>query len=129
MLPALIRKFHEAKIKGEQKVVVWGSGRPLREFLNVDDLAEACLFLLDNYQGNEFFNVGSGKEITIRELAELIKKAVGFEGEIVMDSTKPDGTMRKLTDISRIKALGWKPKITLEEGVKNTYQWFCSQYE
>ena len=129
VLPALIRKFHEAKIKGEQKVVVWGSGRPLREFLNVDDLAEACLFLLDNYQGNEFFNVGSGKEITIRELAELIKKAVGFEGEIVMDSTKPDGTMRKLTDISRIKALGWKPKITLEEGVKNTYQWFCSQYE
>ena len=129
VLPALMRKFHEAKIKGESQVTVWGSGKPLREFLNVDDLADACLFLMDNYEGNDFFNVGYGEEITIMELAELVKKTVGFAGEIVMDASKPDGTMRKLTDISRIKELGWKPKISLEEGLKETYQWFCGKYE
>lgn len=128
VLPALMRKFHEAKIKGESKVTVWGSGKPLREFLNVDDLADACLFLMDHYEGDEFFNVGYGEEVTIMELAELVKKTVGFEGEIVMDASKPDGTMRKLTDISRIKALGWEPKITLEKGLQETYQWFQKKY-
>ena len=129
VLPALMRKFHEAKLKGDTRVIVWGSGRPLREFLNVDDLADACLFLMDTYEGDEFFNVGYGEEITIMDLAYLIKKIVGFEGEIVMDASKPDGTMRKLTDISRIKALGWEPKITLETGLKETYQWFQYKYE
>ena len=129
VLPALMRKFHVAKIKGEPAVTVWGSGKPLREFLNVDDLADACLFLMDNYEGDDFFNVGYGEEVTIMDLALLIKKVVGFEGELVMDASKPDGTMRKLTDISRIKALGWEPKITLEEGLKETYQWFQKKYE
>ncbi len=129
VLPALMRKFHEAKLKGETTVTVWGSGKPLREFLNVDDLADACLFLMDHYKGNDFFNVGYGEEVTIRELAKMVKKTVGFEGEIVMDASKPDGTMRKLTDISRIKALGWEPKISLEAGLKETYEWFCKKYE
>ena len=129
VLPALMRKFHEAKIKGDASVTVWGSGKPLREFLNVDDLADACLFLMDNYEGDDFFNVGYGEEVTIMELALLIREVVGFSGELVMDASKPDGTMRKLTDISRIKALGWKPKITLEEGLKETYKWFQKKYE
>ena len=129
VLPALMRKFHEAKERGDNTVTVWGSGKPLREFLNVDDLADACLFLMDFYRGDEFFNVGYGKEVPIRELAELVKETVGFEGEIVMDPSKPDGTMRKLTDISRIKSLGWEPKISLEEGLRQTYQWFCQKYE
>lgn len=129
VLPALMRKFHEAKIKGGTTVTVWGSGKPLREFLNVDDLADACLFLMDNYEGDDFFNVGYGEEITIMELAYLIKEVTGFEGEIIMDASKPDGTMRKLTDISRIKELGWKPKITLEAGLAETYQWFQKKYE
>ena len=129
VLPALMRKFHEAKIKEESTVTVWGSGKPLREFLNVDDLADACLFLMDNYEGDDFFNVGYGEEVTIMELALLIKEVVGFKGELVMDASKPDGTMRKLTDISRIKALGWEPKITLKEGLKETYQWFQEKYE
>ena len=129
VLPALMRKFHEAKINGEAKVTVWGSGKPLREFLNVDDLADACLFLMDHYEGDDFFNVGYGAEVTIMELAQLVKQTVGFEGEIIMDASKPDGTMRKLTDISRIKALGWEPKITLEQGLQETYQWFQKKYE
>ena len=124
VLPALMRKFHEAKVKNEPTVTVWGSGKPLREFLNVDDLADACLYLMDHYSGNEFFNVGSGKEITILELAEMVKKVTGYQGKIVMDSSKPDGTPRKLTDISRLKAMGWKPKIDLEEGLKQTYEWY-----
>ena len=124
VLPALMRKFHEAKVSNAPTVTVWGSGKPLREFLNVDDLADACLYLMDNYSGNDFFNVGYGEEVTIMELALLMKKVVGYEGEIVMDSSKPDGTMRKLTDISRIKATGWQPKISLEEGLKQTYEWY-----
>lgn len=124
VLPALMRKFHEAKVKNEPTVTVWGSGKPLREFLNVDDLADACLYLMDHYSGNEFFNVGSGKEITIFELAEMVKKVTGYQGKIVMDSSKPDGTPRKLTDISRLKAMGWEPKIDLEEGLKQTYEWY-----
>ena len=124
VLPALMRKFHEAKEKNEPTVTVWGSGRPLREFLNVDDLADACLFLMDHYKGNEFFIVGYGKEITILELAEMMKRVTGFQGEIILDSSKPDGTPRKLTDISRLKEMGWKPKICLEEGLKQTYEWY-----
>lgn len=124
VLPALMRKFHEAKVKNEPTVTVWGSGKPLREFLNVDDLADACLYLMDHYSGNEFFNVGSGKEITILELAEMVKKVTGYQGKIVMDSSKPDGTPRKLTDISRLKAMSWEPKIDLEEGLKQTYEWY-----
>lgn len=129
VLPALIRKFHEAKAQGAPSVTVWGSGKPLREFLNVDDLAHACLYLLDHYEGNDFFNVGSGEEISIRELAELVKKVVGYEGEIRLDPAKPDGTPRKLTDISRIFQTGWRPKIDLESGIRQTYAWFCEQYE
>ncbi len=129
VLPALIRKFHEAKQNGEAAVTVWGSGTPLREFLNVDDLADACLYLMDHYEGDDFFNVGYGKEVTILELAELVKKVVGFEGEIVLDPSKPDGTPRKLTDISRIRAEGWEPKIDLETGIRRTYEWFCEKYE
>mgnify|MGYP000021277033 FL=1 len=129
VLPALMRKFHEAKLGGAPAVTVWGSGRPLREFLNVDDLADACLYLMDHYDGDDFFNVGYGREVTIRELAELIKKVTGYTGEIVLDASKPDGTPRKLTDISRIKALGWEPKIDLETGLKQTYEWFCERYE
>ncbi len=129
VLPALIRKFHEAKAQGAPSVTVWGSGKPLREFLNVDDLAHACLYLLDHYEGNDFFNVGSGQEISIRELAELVKKVVGYEGEIRLDPAKPDGTLRKLTDISRIFQTGWRPKIDLESGIRQTYAWFCEQYE
>lgn len=124
VLPALMRKFHEAKVKNEPTVTVWGSGKPLREFLNVDDLADACLYLMDHYRGNEFFNVGYGKEVTIMELAQMMKKVTGFQGKIVMDSSKPDGTPRKLTDISRLTSLGWQPKITLEEGLKQTYEWY-----
>ena len=124
VLPALMRKFHEAKEKNEPTVTVWGSGRPLREFLNVDDLADACLFLMDHYKGNEFFNVGYGKEVTILELAEMMKQVTGFQGEIILDGSKPDGTPRKLTDISRLKEMGWKPKICLEEGLKQTYEWY-----
>lgn len=124
VIPALMRKFHEAKENKEPAVTVWGSGKPLREFLNVDDLADACLFLMDNYKGNEFFNVGYGKEVTILELAEMMKQVTEFQGEIILDGSKPDGTPRKLTDISRLKEMGWKPKICLEEGLKQTYEWY-----
>lgn len=129
VLPALIRKFHEAKEKGDPVVTVWGSGTPLREFLNVDDLADACLYLMDHYDGSEFFNVGSGREISIFQLAELIKNVVGYQGEIVLDATKPDGTPRKVTDISRILETGWRPKIDLETGIRRTYEWFCDKYQ
>lgn len=129
VLPALIRKFHEAKKSGAPTVTVWGSGKPLREFLNVDDLADACLYLMDHYEGNDFFNVGYGEEVTILELAELVKKVTGYQGEIVMDASRPDGTPRKLTDIRRIKETGWKPKIDLETGIRQTYEWFCEKYE
>jgi GDP-L-fucose synthase len=129
VLPALLRKFHEAKINNEPSVTVWGSGKPIREFLYVDDLADACVFLMNNYSGNEFFNVGYGEEVTISELADIIKEIVGFQGGIIMDSSKPDGTYRKLTDISRIKGVGWSPKTDLKTGIRKTYDWFLSQYE
>lgn len=129
VLPALMRKFHEAKKTGAPTVTVWGSGTPLREFLNADDLAGACLYLMDHYEGNEFFNVGSGQEISILKLAELIKHVVGYQGEIIMDAAKPDGTPRKVTDISRILKTGWRPSIDLETGIRRTYEWFCEKYD
>jgi GDP-L-fucose synthase len=128
VLPALIRKFHEAKVNDEDEVVIWGTGKPRREFLHVDDLADALLFLMNNYSGDQFVNVGVGKDISILELAELIKEIVGFEGEIVNDLSKPDGTPRKLLDVTRLNDLGWKAQISLEEGIKDTYQWFKENY-
>ena len=127
VLPALIRKFHDAKTRRDDKVTLWGSGSPLREFLHADDLALACLFLLENYDDEIAINVGTGKDISIKELAELIKGIVGFEGNIDWDSSKPDGTPRKLLDVSRITALGWKPTISLEEGIRSTYEWYKTQ--
>jgi GDP-L-fucose synthase len=124
VLPALIRKFHEAKVNDEDEVVIWGTGKPRREFLHVDDLADSLLFLMNNYNGNQFVNVGVGKDISILELSELIKDIVGFEGEIVNDLSKPDGTPRKLLDVTRLNDLGWEAQISLEEGIENTYQWF-----
>lgn len=129
VLPALMRRFHEAKKTGAPSVTVWGSGTPLREFLNVDDLAGACLYLMDHYEGKEFFNVGSGQEISILKLAELIKHVVSYQGEIIMDAAKPDGTPRKVTDISRILETGWRPAIDLETGIRRTYEWFCEKYD
>ncbi|HTN46498.1 MAG TPA: GDP-L-fucose synthase [Flavipsychrobacter sp.] len=122
VLPALLRKFHEAKENGWHEVQVWGSGKPLREFLHVDDLAEACFFLMENYSEEGPINVGIGADLSIKELAELIRDVVGFEGTINWDATKPDGTPRKLMDVSKISQLGWKAKITLAEGIKNVYQ-------
>jgi len=124
VLPALIRKFHEAKKNGSKDVVMWGTGTPKREFLHVDDLAEACIFLMQTYSDAEIVNVGSGTDVTIRELAEMVREVVGFEGEIVLDTTKPDGTPRKLMDVSRLEKAGWKSKIALREGIETTYQWF-----
>lgn len=124
VMPALIRKFHEAKQRGDSEVVMWGTGTPKREFLHVDDLGDACVYLMQSYSGEDFVNVGVGDDVTIRELADLIKKVVGFEGKIVQDLTKPDGTPRKLMDVSRLSGLGWKAQISLENGVAETYEWF-----
>ncbi|KAL3746191.1 hypothetical protein ACJRO7_015184 [Eucalyptus globulus] len=124
VLPALMRRFHEAKVNGAKEVVVWGTGSPLREFLHVDDLADAVVFLMEKYSGLGHVNVGSGKEVTIKELAELVKEVVGFEGELVWDSSKPDGTPRKLMDSSKLASLGWTPKISLKEGLCDTYKWY-----
>lgn len=124
VLPALIRKFHEAKINQLPEVIVWGTGKPRRELMHVDDLADACLFLMQNYNGSQFVNIGTGKDITIAELAMLVKKIVGYEGKIVFDTTKPDGTPRKLLDSTYLHSLGWQHKIELEEGIRMTYQDF-----
>jgi GDP-L-fucose synthase len=121
VLPALIRKFHAAKINDGASVTVWGSGSPKREFLYVDDLANACYFLMCNYNEKQFLNIGTGEDLTILELAELIKKITGFTGKIIWDSSKPDGTPRKLMDVSKAHALGWKHEINLEEGIRKTY--------
>ncbi len=129
VLPALIRRFHDAKTRGDDKVTLWGSGSPLREFLHANDLASACIFLLENYDDEIAVNVGSGKDISIRELAALIKEIVRFEGTIDWDSLRPDGTPRKLLDVSRINALGWKPEIELEEGIRSTYDWFIANFQ
>jgi GDP-L-fucose synthase len=122
VLPALLRKIHTAKIKNVPTVEVWGSGTPLREFLHVDDLADACLFLMENYNEPELVNIGTGTDISIKDLALMIMKTANYKGEIKFDSTKPDGTPRKLLDVSKLMALGWKPKISLEEGVKMVYK-------
>ncbi len=124
VLPALIRKFHEAKVAHAPSVTVWGSGKPRREFLHVDDLADAALYLMRNYDDGEIVNVGCGEDRTIAELAELVRDVVGYEGEIVFDTSKPDGTPRKLLDVSRLRALGWQPKIPLREGLEATYRWY-----
>ena len=129
VLPALIRKFHEAKIKGEDKVTVWGSGNPRREFLHVDDLANACFFLMQEYEQPEIINIGLGKDNTIAELASLVKEITGFTGDLVFDKSKPDGTPRKLLDVEKINGLGWKAAIGLEEGIRRTYKDFAERYE
>lgn len=124
VLPALIRRFHEAKEAGLSQVTCWGSGTPLREFLYVDDLADACIFLMNHYSGNETVNVGTGKELTIRSLTELTAKVIGYQGEILWDSTKPDGTPRKLLDVSKLENLGWHYKTELEDGIRMAYEDF-----
>ena len=127
VLPAMIRKFHDAKTRKDSSVLLWGSGSPKREFLHSDDLGRACLFLLENYNDDIAINVGAGQDVSIQDLAELIKETVGFQGEVTWDDTKPDGTPRKLLDVSRIKALGWAPTISLEDGIRSTYEWYSSQ--
>ncbi|WP_285890895.1 GDP-L-fucose synthase [Mesobacillus maritimus] len=124
VLPALIRKFHEAKENSAPFVEVWGTGSPKREFLYSDDLADACVYLMDTYSGNEIVNIGVGEDITIRELAEKVKETVGYTGNIQFDTTKPDGTPRKLVDVTRLNSLGWKASTSLDEGLKKAYQWF-----
>jgi GDP-L-fucose synthase len=124
VLPALIRKAHAARLAGAATMEIWGTGSPRREFLHVDDLADACVMLLKTYSGEEHVNIGSGEDLTILELAELVKRAVGFEGEIVKDTSKPDGTPRKLMSAAKLRAMGWAPAIPLPEGIEATYQWF-----
>ncbi|WP_447729240.1 GDP-L-fucose synthase [Pseudoxanthomonas suwonensis] len=124
VLPALIRKFHEAKLRGDAEVVMWGTGTPRREFLHVDDMAAATVFLTETYNDPGIVNVGVGEDVSIRELAELVKEVTGFQGGIVNDTSKPDGTPRKLLDVSRLHALGWRAQISLRDGVQQTYQWF-----
>lgn len=124
VLPALIRKFHEAKVNGAREVVIWGTGSPRREFLHVDDLANAAVRLMEIYDEPEIVNVGTGEDVTIRELAEIVRDATGFTGGLVFDTSKPDGTPRKLLDISRLRGLGWSPKIGLQEGIAETYRWY-----
>lgn len=129
VLPAMIRKFYDAKQHGVEEVELWGTGTPLREFLYVDDMAEACIFLLENYDGEEHVNIGTGKEIAIKELAELVKKTVGYQGEICWNCKMPDGTPRKLTSVAKLHSLGWKHKVELEEGVKLAYHWFAENVD
>jgi GDP-L-fucose synthase len=126
VLPALMRKFHDAKVAGEPQVVVWGTGTPRREFLHVDDLADAAVFLMDKYDGAGIVNVGVGHDVSIAELAAIIAEVVGYEGEVVYDASKPDGTPRKLLDVSKLAALGWRPRIGLKDGIAATYQWYVA---
>src|SRR5690554_1349355 len=129
VLPALIRRFHEARESGAPSVTLWGTGTPRREFLHVDDLADALFFLMQNYDGDAFVNVGVGEDVTIRDLAELVRRIVGYAGTIEFDASKPDGTPRKLMDVSRLTALGWRARIRLEEGVRATYEWYRGSIE
>ena len=124
VLAALVRKAHEAKKSGARELVVWGSGTPRREFLHVEDLAAACLFLLEKYDSPEIINVGCGEDLSIRELAELVCEVVGFDGDLAWDKTKPDGTPRKLLDVTKLNKLGWRPTISLRDGIARTYDWF-----
>jgi len=129
VLPALIRKFFEAKTQGSPEVVLWGTGTPLREFIHVDDLADGCIFLLEHDLEFDVFNLGTQTEINIKDLAELIKKISGYEGKLVLDPSKPDGTMRRVMDMSRLRSIGWKAQIGLEEGIKSAYDWYASHYD
>jgi GDP-L-fucose synthase len=129
VVPAMIRKMHEAKVDGKARVSLWGTGRPMREFLHVDDLADALLFLMEHYSGEEHVNVGVGKDMTIRELAETVQQVVGFRGELVFDTSKPDGTPRKLVDTSKINQMGWTAKIALREGLEQAYAWFLGNQQ
>ncbi|NLZ74793.1 GDP-L-fucose synthase [Candidatus Falkowbacteria bacterium] len=129
VLPALIRKFHDAKMKNNKSVTLWGSGRPKREFLHVDDLAEATIFLMNKYNGQEIINIGCGEDLSIKELANKVKAITGYKGKIIWDKTKPDGTPRKLLNIDKLKKLGWKPKINLDKGILGTYRWFVENYK
>ena len=129
VMPAIIRKFHDAKVNNAPSVELWGTGTPLREFLHVDDMADACVFLLEHYDGEQHVNIGTGKEVTIRELAEIVRRVVGYEGEIVWNKEMPDGTPRKLTDVTKLHNLGWTHKIELEEGVQLAYDWFRENVE
>ena len=126
VLPALIRKFHEAKINNQNEIVVWGTGAPKREFLHVDDLADACIFLMNNYDNSEIINIGTGEDISIKELAEMIKEITGFTGEINWDASKPNGTPRKLLDVGKLHNLGWKHQINLPDGILSVYEWYQS---
>ncbi len=126
VLPALIRRFHEAKEQGQPSVPCWGTGSPRREFLHVDDLAAACKLLFEDYDQPAFLNIGVGEDVTVKELAETVARVIGFEGTIEWDTTKPDGTPRKLLDVSKLKALGWQPRISLENGIRDTYHWFLN---
>lgn len=128
VMPALIRRFHEAKVNNLKEVVVWGSGTPLREFLYSEDMADACIYLMETYEGDDFFNIGTGKEISIRSLAEMVKDIVGYKGKLVFDASKPDGTPRKLLDVSRLQDVGWKYKVELREGIEKAYKWFVDNY-
>ncbi len=127
VLPALIRRFHEAKLNGVDEVEIWGTGTPMREFLHVDDLADLCLFLMDNYEDAEHINAGTGQDITIRHLAETIRDIVHPDAKLTFDTSKPDGMPRKVLDVSKLESLGWKPSIDFEDGVRSTYEWFLSQ--
>jgi len=129
VLPALLRKMHEAKMGGQKEVAVWGTGNPRREFLHVDDLADAGIFLMQNYRGTEVINIGFGNDTAIRDLATIIKRVVGFEGELTFDTSKPDGAPRKFLDSSRIFKMGWVPKIGLEKGIENTCRWYLRHYQ
>lgn len=129
VLPALIRKFHEAKVNGSDTVEVWGTGTPLREFIYVDDMADACVFLMENYDGEQHVNIGTGEEVSIRELAETVKEVVGFEGELVFNTDMPDGTPRKLTTVDKLHRLGWKHKVSLNKGIRLAYEWFLENYK
>jgi GDP-L-fucose synthase len=129
VLPALIRKAHEAKLAGAETMTIWGTGTPRREFLHVDDLADACVYLLQHYSGHDHVNVGCGEDIAILELNRLVNEIVGFTGDIVHDLDKPDGTPRKLLDTARLTGLGWRPSIGLAEGITQTYQWFLENVE
>ena len=129
VLPALIRKFHEAKVNGSEVVEVWGTGTPLREFIYVDDMAAACVFLMENYDGEQHVNIGTGEEVSIRQLAETIKEVVGFEGELVFNTDMPDGTPRKLTTVDKLHGLGFMHKVSLNEGIRMAYEWFLENYK
>ena len=129
VLPALIRKFHEAKVNNSEVVEVWGTGKPLREFLYVDDMADACVFLMENYDGEQHVNIGTGVEVSIRELAETVKEVVGFAGELVFNTDMPDGTPRKLTTVDKLNGLGWRHKVDLNNGITMAYEWFLENYK